>query len=159
MANSFREGLSSGLGYMVALVLVIGGIALMVKLVEFFKKEYKKLKKRPQFVLDNWKTYEQKGYFEELAIFCKYKEKLKKGEWPDELEGMFEWVDTENVASTDNWGDVYIYKKSILALKTKYKADKNKKKEEAKKEASAPKDKGDKNDNGDNKAENKDDKQ
>jgi len=121
MANTFKEGLFTGFGFLLALLIVSGLVFLITKLAKHISREYDKYKIRAKFVLDNWKTYEKKGYFEELAILSKHKEKLAKGEWPDELEGMFEWVDTDKAAETDYFGNVRIYRKSILALKAKYK--------------------------------------
>ncbi len=121
MADVIREGLGTGLGFAMAIVLILGVGRIVMEVIDRVKSEIDKLKKRPKFVLDNWETYVHKGYFEELAIFSKYKKQLEKGEWPDELEGMFEWVDTGKAAKTDGFGDMYFYKKSFLTLKSKYK--------------------------------------
>lgn len=121
---TIESGFNTTMGAIMAVgfCLLVGGA--IYGLAEYFKKEYKLYKSKPKFVLDNWDTYIAKGYFEELELLKKYKEQLKKGEWPDELDFMFEWKENGKGAMTDVFGDLYLYRKSFLTLKAKYKKSK-----------------------------------
>lgn len=83
-------------------------------------------KDKAKFVMDNWDNYIRKGYFEELSHLNKYKSQIKNGEWPSELEDMFEWTSNGNMATTDSDGDIRYMKKNFLTLKKKYKKKENK---------------------------------
>lgn len=116
-----QSGFNTMLGALAAIGVCVLAGAIIYNLVKYVKNEYRLYKSKPKFVLDNWDSYIAQGYFEELELLKKYKEQLKKGEWPLELEDMFEWKDNGKGARTDHFGDLYLYKKSFLTLKAKYK--------------------------------------
>lgn len=131
--HALQNGFQSTLGVILAIFIVIAGCSILYGIYKEIKNYYKNRGAKAKFVIDNWDKYIKKGYFEELALLNKYKEQIKKGEWPDELNDKFEWSEFGNACSTDEDGSIYYYKKTFLTLKNKYKK-KEKKEPEAKEE-------------------------
>lgn len=125
-STAFNTGFVTTLGVILAIGVAIAVGAAIYTLVEHIITKYKHRGDKAKFVLNNWKTYIAKGYFEELQLLNKYKKELEKGEWPDELADKFEWSDFGKGADTNNWGEICYYRKSFLTLKNKYKKDKEK---------------------------------
>ncbi len=131
--HAFYNGFHSTLGVVLAITVTVAVVSILYAIGKEIRDYIKNRGAKAKFVIDNWDKYIKKGYFEELALLNKYKEQIKKGEWPDELNDKFEWSEFGNACSTDEDGSIYYYKKTFLTLKNKYKK-KEKKEAEAKEE-------------------------
>lgn len=126
LPQSLKQAFNTGIGLTLGILAVIGVISLIYFIVTAVMNYLDNQKDKAKFVMDNWDNYIRKGYFEELSHLNKYKSQIKNGEWPSELEDMFEWTSNGNMATTDSDGDIRYMKKNFLTLKKKYKKKENK---------------------------------
>lgn len=121
MEHPFQNGFLATIGVLLALAVIGFAIYGIHRLARYCTRMAELEKNKVNFVLQNWNTYIAKGYFEELALLNQYMKELKKGNWPEELNDKFEWVDSGKGIDTDLFGDMYYYKKKFLTLKGKNK--------------------------------------